>query len=278
MYGMYKKATMIESNFGVRLAMAAQTAFLRSLGVETFQTGHRRLPDEVKAQAVADTLETGAISTPIIVMFVMPPSSAPSIESEHHPVGCVGWDERQPFHLFSSPAPMPFSLVPRGRSASISQRKPLAQKDSPGVPTVDLDMDQIPTVFVGCSALYNLDGSGPADQRPQPISGLISDFFLVVAPRLGDFGRVYIEQTHPMTADFDRVPVVDADFSHAGDDRRLPAVLFSLPPDLAKDRFGNAVGLNEAAGLRNGGNDRDGPGNTEQEFRTHTSHVKLSAS
>lgn len=40
--------------------MDAQTAFLRSLGVEIFQSGHRRWPEAVKAQAVAETLEPGA--------------------------------------------------------------------------------------------------------------------------------------------------------------------------------------------------------------------------
>ena len=45
---------------GVRFAMDAQTAFLRSLGVEIFESGHRRWPEAVKAQAVAETLETWA--------------------------------------------------------------------------------------------------------------------------------------------------------------------------------------------------------------------------
>jgi transposase len=40
--------------------MDAQTAFLRSLGVEIFESGHRRWPEAVKAQAVAETLEPGA--------------------------------------------------------------------------------------------------------------------------------------------------------------------------------------------------------------------------
>lgn len=41
--------------------MEAQTAFLRSLRVEVFESGHRRWPEAVKAQAVAETLEPVAM-------------------------------------------------------------------------------------------------------------------------------------------------------------------------------------------------------------------------
>lgn len=40
--------------------MCATNSFLKSLGVEIYASGHRRWPDAVKAQAVADTLEPGA--------------------------------------------------------------------------------------------------------------------------------------------------------------------------------------------------------------------------
>ncbi|UWQ75457.1 transposase [Leisingera sp. M658] len=40
--------------------MCAANSFLKSLGVEIYASGHRRWPDEAKAQAVADTLEPGA--------------------------------------------------------------------------------------------------------------------------------------------------------------------------------------------------------------------------
>lgn len=59
---------------GVRFAMEAQTAFLRSLGVEVFESGHRRWPEAVKAQAVAETLEPGATVNAVAARYGVKPN------------------------------------------------------------------------------------------------------------------------------------------------------------------------------------------------------------
>ena len=54
--------------------MCAKNAFLRSLGVEIYASGHRRWPDEVKAQAVAETLRPGATVNAVAVRFGVQPN------------------------------------------------------------------------------------------------------------------------------------------------------------------------------------------------------------
>ena len=54
--------------------MCATNAFLRSLGVEIHASGHRRWPDEVKAQAVAETLRPGATVKEVAARSGMQPN------------------------------------------------------------------------------------------------------------------------------------------------------------------------------------------------------------
>ncbi len=54
--------------------MCSTNAFLRSLGVEIYASGHRRWPDEVKAQAVAETLRPGATVNDVATRFGIQPN------------------------------------------------------------------------------------------------------------------------------------------------------------------------------------------------------------
>jgi len=59
---------------GVRFAMCAMSAFLKSLGVEIHASGHRRWPDKVKALAVAETLRPGATVNDVASRFGIKPN------------------------------------------------------------------------------------------------------------------------------------------------------------------------------------------------------------
>ncbi|WP_438363144.1 transposase [Nioella halotolerans] len=54
--------------------MCATNAILRSLGLEVYASGHRRWPEEVKAQAVAETLRPGAMVNDVPARFGIQPS------------------------------------------------------------------------------------------------------------------------------------------------------------------------------------------------------------
>ncbi|WP_367151358.1 transposase [Leisingera sp. F5] len=63
---------------GVRFAMCAANSFLKSSGVGICASGHRRWPDAVKAQTVADTLEPGAAVNAMAARYGVLPSQLPA--------------------------------------------------------------------------------------------------------------------------------------------------------------------------------------------------------
>lgn len=54
--------------------METKTSFLRSFGVEVFESGHRRWPEAVKAQSVVETLEPGATVNAVAARYGVKPT------------------------------------------------------------------------------------------------------------------------------------------------------------------------------------------------------------
>ncbi len=100
--------------------MESQTAFLSSLGVEILESGHRRWPEAVKAQAVAETLEPGMTVKVVAARYGVRPNQLSrwrrlAQQGELNQPGAEIPDGRTPFaQLVSCDAEPPRAAQPSG--------------------------------------------------------------------------------------------------------------------------------------------------------------------
>ena len=62
--------------------MEAQTSSFRSFSVELFESGHRRWPEAVKAQSVAETREPAAFAPLVLCEPTPPRAQEPSLQPD----------------------------------------------------------------------------------------------------------------------------------------------------------------------------------------------------
>jgi len=131
---------------GVGFAMCAKTAFLRSLGVEIHDSGHRRWPDEVKAQIVAESLRPGTTVNAVAARYAIQPNQL------------TAWRRKAKDGALVLPAPDP--------DVDEAMFAPLVVRDVPdAAPVADM------RIAVGDVTLH-LDGDTPAARIAEIVRAL----------------------------------------------------------------------------------------------------------